>query len=77
MCVMDKCTMWEYYLHLVEFTCNNGYQPSAKLSPFEILHGWKCNTPMSWDNLVNKVMSRLDLLKEMELEVNKVRQNIK
>jgi hypothetical protein len=34
MYVRTKPTKWEDYLHLVEFTYNNGYQTSAKLSPF-------------------------------------------
>jgi hypothetical protein len=38
MYVMDKPSKWEYYLHLVEFTYNNGYQ---KMSPFESLYGKK------------------------------------
>lgn len=32
---------------------------------------------MSWDNPVNRIMVGLDLLKDMEIEVNKVRQNLK
>jgi hypothetical protein len=37
MYVMDKPSKWEDYLHLVEFTYNNGYQASLKMSPFEAL----------------------------------------
>ena len=47
---------WEDYLHLVEFVYKNHYQASDKLSPFEILYGRKCNTPISWSNLVDKLM---------------------
>jgi hypothetical protein len=35
--VMDKTSKGEDYLHLVEFTYNNGYQASLKMSPFEDL----------------------------------------
>jgi hypothetical protein len=38
MYVMDKPSKWEDYLHLVEFTYNNGYQASVKMSPFEALY---------------------------------------
>jgi hypothetical protein len=41
MYVMDKPSKWEDYLHLVEFSCNNGYQESLKMSPFEALYGIK------------------------------------
>jgi hypothetical protein len=41
MYVMDKPYKWEYYLHMVEFYYNNGYQASLKMSPFEALYGRK------------------------------------
>ena len=44
MYVRDYPKKWEDYLHLVEFVYNNHYQAVAKLSPFEILYGRKCNT---------------------------------
>jgi transposase InsO family protein len=50
MYVMDKPSKWEDYLHLVEFSYNNGYQASLKMGPFEAFYGRKCNTPVSWDN---------------------------
>jgi hypothetical protein len=58
MYVIDKPSKWEDYLHLVEFSYNNGYQASLKMSPFEALYGRKCNTPVSWDNLADKVVLR-------------------
>jgi hypothetical protein len=47
MYVMDKPSKWKDYLHLVEFSYNNGYQESLNMSPFEALYGRKCNTPVS------------------------------
>ena len=38
MYVMNNPTKWEDYLHLADFTCNNSYQTSIKMSPFEILY---------------------------------------
>ena len=46
MYVMKRPTKWEDYLHLVEFSYNNGYQALAKMIPFEILYGKKCNTQL-------------------------------
>lgn len=74
---MDEPNNWEDYLHLVEFTYNNGYQTSTKTSPFEILYERRCNALVSWDNPVDKVMIGPYMLKEMEQEVNKERQNLK
>ena len=56
----------EDYLHLVEFAYNNHYQALAKLSPFEILYGRKCNAPVTWSNLVDRLMLGPDLLKYSE-----------
>ena len=47
MYVMDKSFKWKDYLHLVEFSYNNGYQSSLKMIPFEALDGRKCNTLVS------------------------------
>ena len=41
MYVMDHASKWEYYLHLVKFAYNNGYHSSLKMSPFEVMYGWK------------------------------------
>jgi hypothetical protein len=67
--VMHQPRKWEDYLPLVEFAYNNGYQASLKMSPFEVLYGRLCNTPVSWSNLVNKNSFGPDMLKEMEQQV--------
>ena len=77
MYVMDKPTKWEYYLHLVEFDYKNGQQASFGMSPYESLYGKRCRTPLTWDNLVNTVVIGLELFKEMQHEVVKIKQNLK
>ena len=69
MYVSDYPKKWEDYLHLVEFAYNNHYQGSAKLTPFEILYGGKCNTPITWINLVDRLMLGPGMLKALELIV--------
>jgi len=43
------------------------------MSPYEALYGRRCRTPVTWDNLVNRVVLELELLKEMEQEVVRIR----
>ena len=74
---MDKPCKWEDYLHLVEFAYNNNFQVSTGMSPFEILYGRKCNTPNSWSSSVDRLMLGLELLKDMELTMKHVQQNLK
>ena len=66
MYVMNNPTKWEDYLHIVEFAYNNGYQTSAKMSPFEVLYGWKCRTLVTWDILVDRLMLGPNLLMELK-----------
>ena len=47
------------------------------MSPYEALYGRRCRTHVTWDNLVNRVVLGLELLKEMEQEVVKIRKNMK
>ena len=77
MYVMKNPMKWEDYLHLAEFAYNNGYQTSAKMSPFEVLYGWKCITPATWDSPVVHLMLGPDLLMELEHLVTKVQVNLK
>jgi hypothetical protein len=77
MYVMEKPTKWEDYLHLVEFTYNNGYQESLKMSPFEALYGRKLNTPVSWDSPIDRAIVGPELLKEMEEQMLRIKQNLK
>jgi hypothetical protein len=76
MYVMDKPSKWEDYIHLVEFAYNNGYQAPVKTSPFEVLYGRKCNTPVSWDNPEDRAVVRLELLREKEEKMIKIKKNL-
>ena len=77
MYVMNNPTKWEDSLHLAEFANNNGYQDSSNVSPFEVLYGQKCRTPVTWDNMVNQLMLGPDLLLDLEQLVTKVYGNLK
>ena len=41
MYIMDQPTKWENRMHLVEFSYNNGYHSSLKVSPSEAMYGRK------------------------------------
>jgi hypothetical protein len=47
------------------------------MSPFEANYGRKCNTPVSWDNPVDREVVGTDLLREMEKNIVKIKQNLK
>eukprot|EP00253_Pinus_taeda_P023109 PITA_23109 len=75
--VMQQPTLWEEYLHLVEFSYNNGYHTSMQMSPFEVMYGRKCRTPSSWGGPEDKLSLGPEMLKEMEDMVKRVRVNLR
>lgn len=66
MYVMHQPKRWEEFLPLVEFVYNNGYEELLKMSLLEAIYGRKCNTPISWNDSLNKMYIRPNMLKEME-----------
>jgi transposase InsO family protein len=40
---------WDKRLPYAEFSYNNIYQASLKMSPFQELYGSSCRTPLHWD----------------------------
>jgi hypothetical protein len=61
----------------IEFTYNNGFHESLKMSPFEVLYGRKCKVPINWDNSVDRITLGHELLKEMEHAMITIRKNMK
>jgi transposase InsO family protein len=45
-CALQHGGSWGKILPYVEFSYNNSYQASLKMSPFEALYGRKCRTPL-------------------------------
>ena len=77
MYVMEKPSKLEDYLHLVEFAYNNGYQALVKMSPFESLYDTRWNTLVRWDNATDRIVFGPELLKEMEDQMLKIKNNLK
>ena len=75
--VINQLGKWEDYIHLIEFSYNNNYQASPKMSPFEVLYGRRCKVPLSWGNLEDKLALGLDMLTQMEEMVRQIKQNFK
>jgi hypothetical protein len=47
------------------------------MSPFEVLYGRKCNTPIRWDNPTDRAFIGPKLLREMEEKMLKIKHNLK
>jgi hypothetical protein len=60
---------WESSLSYAEFSYNNSYQASIKMSPFEALYGRKCQTPLMSSNVGEKTLEGPAFIKEAEEKV--------
>jgi hypothetical protein len=47
-CALKHGGSWDKSLPYAEFSYNNSYQASLKMSPFEALYGRKCRAPLYW-----------------------------
>jgi hypothetical protein len=75
-CVLTDGPKWDKYLPLAEFSYNNSYQESIKMSPFEALYGRPCCTPLSWSESGERVIFGLDIVTEAEEKVKQIQVNI-
>lgn len=73
MYVMQQPTKGEEYLHLVEFSYNNGYHEFLGINHFEVLYGRKWRVPINCNNQEDKLILGPEILAKMEQAINKVR----
>jgi hypothetical protein len=67
---------WESSLPYAEFSYNNSYQASIKMSPFEALYGRRCQTPLMWSNVGEKTLEVPTFIKEAEEKVALIRKRL-
>ena len=76
-CALDYGSSWDDNLPYAEFSYNNSYQASLKMAPFEALYGRRCRTPLMWDEIGDRQLFGLDLIKESEQKVKLIRDRLK
>jgi hypothetical protein len=76
-CALQHGGSWDKSLPYAEFSYNNSYQASLKMSPFEALYGRKCRTPLYWDQTGERQFSGPDLIQEAEEQVRTIRENLR
>jgi hypothetical protein len=75
-CVLTDGPKWGKHLPLAEFSYNNSYQESIKMSPFEALYGRPCRTPLSWSESGERVIFNLNIVTDAEEKVKQIQANI-
>jgi hypothetical protein len=75
-CILNDGPKWDQHLPLAEFSYNNSYQESIKMSPFEALFGWSYHTPLSWSESGERVIFGPDIVTEAEENTKQICTNI-
>jgi hypothetical protein len=73
---MNDDPKWDKHLPLVEFSYNNSYQKSIKISPFEAVYGQPYCTPLSWSESGERVIFGPNIVTEAEDKVKQICANI-
>ncbi|XP_051129716.1 uncharacterized protein LOC127250458 [Andrographis paniculata] len=68
---------WEDHLDLVEFSYNNSYQTSIVMAPFEALYGRRCRTPLSWDDMSDRLILGPEMIEESKNKIRVIREKMK
>jgi hypothetical protein len=76
-CALQHGGSWDKSLPYAEFSYNNSYQASLKMSPFEVLYGRKCRTPLYWDQTGERQFFGPELIQEAEEQVRIIRENLR
>jgi hypothetical protein len=75
-CALKDKKSWHKCLPYEEFSHNNSYQKSFKMSPFEVLYGRKCRTPLFWNEAGENQVFGAEILREAERQIQVVRENL-
>jgi transposase InsO family protein len=76
-CALKNKTSWDKNLPYAEFSYNNSYQTSLKMSPFEALYGRKCRTPLYWNETGESQVFGPEILRDVERQVQQIRKNLR
>jgi hypothetical protein len=76
-CALRHGGSWDKSLPYAEFSYNNSYQASLKMSPFEALYGRKCRTPLYWDQTSETQLFGPKIIQEAEEQVQQIRENLR
>jgi hypothetical protein len=76
-CALQDKLGWDKRLSYAEFSYNNNYQASLKMSPFEALYERNCRTPLHWDQPSERQVFGPEILLEAEENIRMVRENLK
>jgi transposase InsO family protein len=76
-CALQHGSSWNKSLPYAEFSYNDSYQASLKISLFETLYDRKCRTPLYWDQTGERQLFGPEIIQEAEEQVQQIRENLR
>jgi len=73
---MEYTESWDRNLPLVEFAYNNSYHFSIDMAPYESLHGRRYRTPICWNEVGERRLSKVELINQTQEIIDKVREKL-
>ncbi|GJZ47065.1 putative reverse transcriptase domain-containing protein [Tanacetum coccineum] len=75
-CVIDFGKRWDRHLPLVEFSYNNSYHTSIKVTSFEALYGQKCRSPVCWAKVGDSQLTGPKIIHETTKKIVQIKSRI-
>ncbi|GJZ49284.1 putative nucleotidyltransferase, ribonuclease H [Tanacetum coccineum] len=76
-CVINFGGNWDDHLPLVEFAYNNSYHVSINMSPYEMLYGRRCRTPVCWDEVGSRELASTDVVLATTEKIETIRERLR
>jgi len=76
-CSLDYTGNWDHHLPLAEFAYNNSYHSSIEIAPYEAWYGQRCRTPVCWDEVGERRLSKVELIDQTIEIVWKIRERLR
>jgi len=76
-CVLEQGGTWDSHLPLIEFTYNNNYHSSIRMTPFEALYGRRCKTPLCRFESGESVVLGPDIVQQTTEKVKLIEEKMK
>nr|GEX64106.1 putative reverse transcriptase domain, ribonuclease H-like domain, aspartic peptidase domain protein [Tanacetum cinerariifolium] len=75
-CVIDFGKGWVKHLPLCEFSYNKSYHASIKATPYEVLYGRKCRSPVCWAEVGEAQLTGPEMIQETTEKIILIKQRI-
>jgi len=75
-CALEYTGNWDHNLPLVKFDYNNSYHSSIDMALYEALYGRRCRTPVCWDEVGERKLSKIELIDQTKEIVSKIREKL-